>query len=197
MVDEKRNYEYLPDNYDEEMLKRKRTKHKKGRGEEGTPELAIDSLMDILTILLVFLLKSYATDPVNITPSADLQIPNSSSTLRTEATVNISISKSGISVDNIAIPGLEVKEGKLDAAQKRGGEDSYFITQLNKVLVDAVEKKRRLASVNPNIKFDGLCTVIMDRDMPYRLLTEVMYTAAQAEFAKFKFAVISKTGEVG
>ncbi len=190
MAEDKRTYEHLSPNYEEEMLKRKRKGRMDKKEEEGVSDLNINSLMDILTILLVFLLKSYATDPLTIEPSSDLQIPNSNALLKPEATVSVTVSKTAIIVDNKAIPGLELKDGKVDASQKRGGEDSYFLIQLNKVLLDAAEKKRRLASMNPKVEFKGLCTIVMDEETPYRLLTEVMYTAGQAEFSKFKFAVI-------
>ncbi len=191
MAEEKRTYEYIPENYEEEVLKRRRASKVKDR-EDKTEDININSLMDILTIMLVFLLKSYATDPINITPGPDLDIPKSTSMLKPAATVMVTVSKSAIIVDNQ--PVLVIKDGKVEAAQKRGGEDGYFIIPLNKVLVDAAEKKRRLASVNPTVKFEGICTLVMDKDTPYRLLTEVMYTAGQAEFSKFKFATISSAG---
>ena len=45
-------------------------------------------------------------------------------------------------------------------------------------------------------KFDGLLTVVAHQETPYRLLTEVLYTAGQAEFQKFRFAVL-KGGQRG
>jgi biopolymer transport protein ExbD len=171
MVEDKKTYEYLPENYEEEMLKKKRKGRMRRKVEMTHEDLNLNSLMDILTILLVFLLKNYATDPLVIEPTADLQIPKSTSMVPPNATVSVWVTKSAVLVDNQVIPGLEVKDGKVAAAQKRGGEDSFFIIPLNKVLVDAAEKKRRLASINPDVKFEGLCTVVMDEDTPYRLLT--------------------------
>jgi biopolymer transport protein ExbD len=189
MTEEKKNYELIPENYEEDMLKRRRASKVKDR-DGGSEDININSLMDILTIMLVFLLKSYATDPINITPTSDLELVKSTSLLQPAATVAVTVSKSAIVVDNR--PVLVVKDGKVEASQKRGGEDGFFIVPLNKELVDAAEKKRRLASVNPSVTFDGVCTIIMDGDTPYRLLTEVMYTAGQAEFNNFKFATISQ-----
>jgi len=191
MAEEKKTYEFIPENYEEDVLKRRKASKIKDK-DEGFSDININSLMDILTIMLVFLLKSYATDPINITPGSDLDIPKSSSMLKPEATVMVTVSKSAIIVDNQ--PVLVIKDGKVEAAQKRGGEDGYFIIPLNKVLVDAAEKKRRLASVNPTVEFKGVCTLVMDKETPYRLLAEVMYTAGQAEFKKFKFATISSSG---
>lgn len=191
MTEEKRTYEYIPENYEEEVLMKKKNA-KGGRKDDGVPNINITSLMDILTIMLVFLLKSYATDPTNINPSSDLDLTKTSSLLTPAATVVVTISKAAIIVDNN--PVLVVKDGKVEASQKRGGEDSYFIIPLSKALVEAAEKKRRLEAVNPTVKFDGICTIVMDKETPYRLLTEVMYTAGQAEFSNYKFAAISKVG---
>ena len=191
MAEENKTYEYLPDNYEEEILMSRR-KSKTGRESAGGQKLNINSLMDILTIMLVFLLKSYATDPINITPGPDLDIPKSTSLLQPAATVTITVAKSSIVVDNE--PVSVVKDGKVEASQKRGGEDAYFIIPLNKALVEAVEKKRRLEAINPTVKFDGVATIVMDKETPYRLLTEVMYTAGHAEFSNFKFATISAAG---
>lgn len=191
MVDEKRSFEVLPENYEQDILMKKKGSKIKKRN-EAPPSINITSLMDILTIMLVFLLKSYATDPVNITPGSDLDIPKSSSLLSPAATVVVTVSKSAIVVDNQ--PVLVIKDGKVEASQKRGGEDGYFIIPLNKVLVDAAEKKRRLATVNSSLKNDGLCTIVMDKETPYRLLTEIMYTAGQAEFSNYKFAAIATKG---
>ena len=191
MTEEKRTYEYIPENYEEELLKRKKASKVKDR-DNKLNDININSLLDILTIMLVFLLKSYATDPINITPGSDLDIPKSTSLLKPAATVMVTVSKSAIVVDNQLV--LVIKDGKVEASQKRGGEDGYFIIPLNKVLVDAAEKKRRLASVNPTVKFEGICTLVMDKDTPYRLVAEVMYTAGQAEFSKFKFATIQSAG---
>jgi Biopolymer transport protein ExbD/TolR. len=191
MSEEIKTFEYLPENYEEEILK-SRKKAKEGRKSSGPQKVNINSLMDILTIMLVFLLKSYATDPVNITPGPDLDIPKSTSLLTPAATVTITVAKSSIVVDNE--PVSVVKDGKVEASQKRGGEDAYFIIPLNKALVEAVEKKRRLEAINPTVKFDGVATIVMDKETPYRLLTEVMYTAGQAEFTNFKFATISAAG---
>jgi hypothetical protein len=190
MAEEKnQTFEILPANYEQDVLAKKRA-GKKGEREVEAATLTMNSLMDILTILLVFLLKNYSTDAVSVTPSSDLDIPKGMTALTPEQTVAITVSKSAILVDNAMV--LAVKDGKVDANQKRGGEDGYFIIPLNKSLVDAVEKQRRIAAVNPSAgKSLGIATIIMDGETPFRLLTEIMYSAGQAEFSKFKFLVVS------
>jgi len=188
MSEEIKNYEVLPENYEKDMLKKR--KSGKSKREVDEAKLTMTSLMDILTIILVFLLKSYSTDPMTVNPSADLTVPKSTSMLDIQQSVAITVSKAAILVDNNIV--MTVKDNKVEASQKRGGEDGYFIIPLNKALIDAAEKIRRISSVNSSVKFDGVCTIVMDADIPYRLLTEIMYTAGQAEFSKFKFLVVAK-----
>lgn len=187
MSEEMKNYEVLPDSYEADM--RAKRKGHKGKREPENAVLTMTSLMDILTIILVFLLKSYSTDPMVVSPSSDLTVPKSSAILDIQQSVAVTVTKAAILVDNNIV--MMVKDNKVEASQKRGGEDGYFIIPLNKALVDAAEKVRRIASVNASVKFDGLCTIIMDAEIPYRLLTEVTYTAGQAEFSKFKFLVVA------
>ena len=57
--------------------------------------------------------------------------------------------------------------------------------------VDGFMKKKREQQLL-NKTYDPVATIIADQSTPYRLITEVMYTAGQAELSKFKFAVIKK-----
>jgi hypothetical protein len=49
---------------------------------EDKGELGLTSLMDIVSIIVVYLLKSYASDPVIISPTAGQKIPLSTPTRR-------------------------------------------------------------------------------------------------------------------
>lgn len=154
-----------------------------------TGSLTITSLMDILTILLVFLLKNYAASPVNINQEPGLlQLPTSSAKLAPEEAVPISITARNITVNDKAV--AEVIDGKVDPAVKRDGEKGFFITPVYDALASEADKQRRIAKHNSAQQFKGLALVIADRNTPYRLLNEVLYTAGQAQFGQFKFAVV-------
>ena len=52
--------------------------------------VTINSLMDAVTIILIFLLMNFSTNPMKITPSKDLELPLSTTELGiTEKTVTI------------------------------------------------------------------------------------------------------------
>ncbi len=170
------------------LIAKRKGKKKKHAG--GGPQLSITSLMDAFTIILVFLLKSYSTDPTNITPTDDMQPPKSiASHKNMEVGTAVIISGRNIVVEGNAV--VQVKEGKVSAQVKRDGEDSFFITPLHDALKERAEMLKKLAKLNSQVKFKGLLFVIADHNTPFRLLTEVLYTAGQAEFGKFEFAVSS------
>ena len=168
----------------------KRRKHV-GRRNQGTGnKLNINSLMDILTIILVFLLKSYSSNPVNVTPGDDLKLPTSNSILPPEEAVPIAITKRAILVNDEPI--VEVQNGKVPASEKRDGVQGYFITPLYDALADESEKQKNIAKYNDAQEFKGVALIIGDEKVPYRLLSEVLYTSGQAQFGNYKFVVIKK-----
>lgn len=161
------------------------------RKQEDMP-LKITSLMDALTIILIFLLKSYGSDPININQKeGEMILPKSVSTSNMADSVDIHISASTILVRNSAV--VNVKNGRVDANSKRDGPDGFFIDPLFKKLKE--EAKRLKASEKQGgKKFSGDAIIAAHKGTPYRLLAEVLYTANQAEFKTYTFAIV-KTRE--
>ncbi len=174
---------------DQRRIQGKRKAKAKARRGQEAGALSITSLMDIMTILLVFMLKNYATDPANITPSADLRLVSSTATEKShDQMTSLAVTKNHILVDEKPI--VQVKEGKVPVTAKREGEDGYFITPLFDALKASADHQKKLATYNKELKFKGRVMIVGDGDVPFRLLSEVMYTAGQAEFGEFEFTVI-------
>ncbi len=155
----------------------------KRRGTTEDAKLNITSLMDIMTIILVFLLKSYGTDDIQIKPSADLRLPASSSKKKPELAVNSVVSKASITVDGVKV--IDVSGGSVDDAYKRG----TLISPLFDALKAAADEQKAIAELRPTTSFTGRLLLQIDKDIPFALVREVMYTAGQAQFAEFKFVV--------
>ncbi|MGM0557306.1 MAG: ExbD/TolR family protein [Myxococcota bacterium] len=174
---------------EEEWIKQQRARKKKrsqkGR-EEESDSLNINSLMDILVVLLVFLMKSYGDQPIQVTGD-DLKVPQSTTQLPPEDMTTITVTQKSVLVNNTKA--VDVKEGSVDKSQKKGGESSLYIQPLYDELTATVKKRKKEAKVL-NEQYEPVVTIIADQSTPYRLVTEVMYTAGQAELSKFKFAVI-------
>ena len=166
---------------------------KKGRLERHEYPLNITAMMDMMTIILVYLLKSYSSDPNNISTSDDLQLANSNTRFKTEEAVPVAITKKGIMVNDKTV--CPVQNGKVPAEYKQGkSEQQYLIVPLLQMMKNEAEKQKTIARYNKSKDFKGLVLVIGDKMTPYRLLTEVLYTVGQAEFGQYKFAVTMQEG---
>ncbi len=150
--------------------------------------LTITSLMDAMTIILCFLLKSYEVNPVNITQKrGELMLPKSLSTSRMADVLPIQVGQTSILVQGEQV--APVKNGKVPESMKRDGADGFFITPLyDKLKAKAKELKTKYKAMG--IPFEGNALIVGDQDIPYRLLSEVLYTANQAEFKLYSLAIV-------
>ncbi len=155
----------------------------------STFKIQITSMVDMFVILLVFLLKSYSTSPVQINPSKDLTLPTSTSVKDPVDVLKLVVSKAGIFVDDKKI--VDLKEGQLNAADI-DPNDTNFIRVLYTTLDQAAQKSRSIATVNDTVEFDGKVVMQADRTLPYTLLRKVMYTSMMAGYADVKIAVLMK-----
>ncbi len=183
-------------NYSEKMFQEQKKLKKyvrKLKREKATGGLGMNSLMDIMTILLIFLLKSFSNKADSIQMSNELQLPKSSDLLKLEQTVKVYVTKNNIIVEKDP----KSREIKLqnqvvdDADMLNGAPESHVITTLKDVLDEKAEYLKDLErQSNGKRKFKGLITIIADKTTPYRVINDVVHTSMIAEFKKVKFAVI-------
>lgn len=159
--------------------------------EKRTPstfKIQITSMVDMFVILLVFLLKSYSTSPVNITPDKDMKLPASTSTKDPVEALKLVVSKVGIFVDDKKV--IDLDQGKI-AVKDVDESDTNFIRSLYTELDQQAQKSKSIAKVNDTLEFDGKVIMQADRDLPYELLRKVMYTSMMAGYSDVKIAVMS------
>src|SRR5580704_13479425 len=78
---------------------------KKKKGTEMV--LQITSMADVFTIILVFLLKSYATSSINITPAPGMKLPAAAVTEDQVEAIKVEISSSAVQVDDAVVANLK------------------------------------------------------------------------------------------
>jgi len=176
------------------------SKKKSTRRSAGGEELQITSMMDMMTIILVFLLKSYSTDDISVQGNDDLQLPVSSSLKPPKLAVNVIVSRSQVLVDGEPVLALEetIDEEtgeptmQIPPSAKRGAK----IIDLYDKLVAKAETAKRLGDKAQAEEFDfkGQVLLQVDKRMPFSVVREVMYTAGQAQFGEFRFVVIKGSG---
>ena len=150
--------------------------------------LNIYPMMDMMTILLVFMIMQFASESADVVQSSELQIPTSTSEVDAAQSLAIIISTSEIVVEGNQV--LSLRNGKVDPSQKQGGGNGWLITPLFNHLKQHRERLKMIASRNPQRPFRGEVRIIADRRTPFRSLGEVIYTLGQAEFGSLRFVVL-------
>ena len=173
-----------------EKRKEKKAKRRLKAGEKL--QLNINSLMDAFTIILCFLLKQFGADPVQIRESDDLKLPRTSSEDGLVDATVIGISKRSIQVNEKKV--ADLRNGAVDESLKRDGQEGLMINPLFDVLKETAQHIKMIKARTGGGKFEGEALVVADKGTNYRLISEVLYTAGQAEFQKFKF-VAAEGGE--
>ncbi len=172
--------------------KRKIKKENRKKRPEEKPGLLINSLMDAFVIILCFLLQSFGADPVQIRESEDMELTRSTSDEELVDAVVIGISKRSIQVDDIKV--VDLRNGRVDETYLRDGAGSLHINPLYEKLKEKVQFLQQLAARNPKQPFSGTALVVADKNTDFRVISEVLYTAGQAEFEKFKFVAAEGSG---
>jgi biopolymer transport protein ExbD len=154
--------------------------------------LNIYPMMDMLTILLVYMMAMFATSSAAaVQESSELRIPYSTSKVELSDAISLQISRSAVVVDGKSI--LELRNGIIDPSLKQGGSSGFLIIPLYKSLSDIRDRKKRTAQRFTNQPFVGDVQIIADKRTPYRTLSEVIYTLGQTEFKNLRFVVNKKT----
>ncbi len=149
-------------------------------------ELNIVAMMDMMTIILVFLLKSYTASAISLTQSEDIKPPVSSTRATPRDTVAVTITPNDILVGDRVVVALE--HGQVPPAALNG----RLVVPLDQALRREVEKLKYISERNPSAPFSRELSVIGDRRIPYDLLLTVLYTAGQNELENYRFVVLQK-----
>ena len=145
------------------------------RREKEALDVDITSLLDILTILLVFLLKSYNASDLKLDLTKGLEMAESSSQFMTRFAPVIQVNtESKVFLNNKEI-------GRLPAS----GEMGILTTKLKEE-----KAKTELSNKNKTQQYNAeLVNLVFDKDIDYQIVQRVMHDSALAGYSQFKFIV--------
>lgn len=191
----------------------------------GDAPLTITSLMDIMTIMLVFLLVTITSDPLSVRQDSTLKMPLSTSDMGPKDTIPVIVNKKHIIIDNEAVVPVDCKIGgqicteediadrslcldnkpectpdlkartdamsfSVDKQHKEDASDAKFlIVPVHKKLQQLV-KEQKEENARLGRPFEGIVTFVVDTDMPFRVIAEMVYSAGMAELHDMRFAVV-------
>ena len=141
-------------------------------------ELNLTSMMDAMTIILLFLLKTYSTTGAIISPSSDLKLPYSLSIQAPHKELTVSVTRENILVSDEPVMTI----GDID-------QNLAIITPLFTELDRRAEEAKKNEE-NYAIPFTHEVIVVADETVPFQTLFKVIYTCGSSEFNKLRLLTI-------
>jgi biopolymer transport protein ExbD len=146
-----------------------------GHSEEPTFRPQLTSLVDVMTILLVFLIKNFSVEGNLITPSQDLILPVSSSEKEAQIRSSIEITKNVIISEGHTIITIE----------ELMRTDSMLITPV-------FDWMKAVRSRNQDSRTASSLLIQCDREVEFAVLKKVMFSCSKAGFTDFSVLVIQE-----
>jgi biopolymer transport protein ExbD len=142
--------------------------------------LNVTSMIDIFTIILVFLLKSYSAEGHLIQIAESISLPVSEAQEEIHPAVSVGFNGDALYVD-----------GKLliDDIVPYIESDEMLIEPLYVVLSESASRLQAVAEINEAVDFTGEIILQGDRKVPFRLLKKIIYTAGEAQYVNQSLAV--------
>jgi biopolymer transport protein ExbD len=146
---------------------------------EGT--LNMNSMMDMMTIILLFLLKSYSTTGALATQSESLKLPVSDRELKPKKELNVSVARDVIMINEQPV---------MKTADVPPNE--VMIPLLGQKLTEYAAAEKQL-EMEVGKEFTHEVIIQGDKSINYELLFRVMYTCGQSEFNKMRLLTVQGT----
>lgn len=159
--------------------------------------LNITAMLDMMTIILVFLLKNMTSSNAAPPQTDDFKLPKSVMVGQPkEDGIAVLISKTQILVGDdpnpiLTLPSREaLAQSGVDARFKRGGPNDLYIVPLGNSLQSIRQTDKEIRKAK-GLDDKSEAIIICEATTPYRLFLEVLYTLGQSEFGKFHLMVLS------
>lgn len=148
------------------------------------PAVSLNSLLDMMSIVLMVMIFNVGADPLNVKETDDLRIPVTISPVRPEASMTITVTKRQVLVDDRVV--LTLDDGKINESDLPG-RDARIVPEIQRVVEEALDRQGR---INAQLGRDNpkVATLIVDGDSPFETVSRVMTSAQAAGLANLRFA---------
>ncbi len=146
---------------------------------EKTVQLPLAPMADVFIVILIFILKSLASDPGALAPNNTVSLPTANGQSEAQATeYRIDISKDSLSLNEQSLVTLSNYRFRKEDLDEKG---------LPKGLQETLQKKLQgqsgaVAQANP-------MTVYADKEAPYDTVRTVLSIAADSGYSRLQIAV--------
>jgi biopolymer transport protein ExbD len=160
---------------------------RKPRAFGGVDSIPLTTMMDVMTIMLVFLIKQVDTEGQLLTAAENLVLPNSTSTkVPKEVSLGLVVDQAWVLVD-----GQQIVQTSVVSEQ-----DSLLVAALDAVLKEKREvEKAAMIARGESDEGGGNIIVQLDKNTYYDIMYKVMATCGFSGFTNVAFAVNMKNTE--
>jgi len=145
-------------------------------------ELNLTSMVDMLTILVVFLLQTFSASGELLTVQKNIALPEAQNFKDLEQAPIIAVSKDSVTLDGRMVANAEQLNAENTADWK--------IPDLHDQLVTL---KNNYKLLHPSENFAGMVIVQADKMVDFKVIKKVMYSCAVAGYQNVNFAVQQKS----
>jgi biopolymer transport protein ExbD len=149
--------------------------------------LMLTSMMDMFTIILVFLLKSYSSEGTILTNADNLVLPNSVSKKKPqEVNLQVAVSPDMVLVDNKPVVPTE------DIERIPRENPQPVVTKLKETLDKYYAQEEEMVKLGALNKVEGKVIVQVDKNIPFDVLFKIMFTCGRVGYNNMNFAVMER-----
>ena len=151
----------------------------------GYASLMLTSLVDVMTIIVIFLLMNFSANGEVLYMSKDIKLPDAYHGAQLERAPVISVSPDAVTYDGRQVAAT-------DDLQKG---DLLNVPELEDALREERRRYETIHANDPDHPFRGLVNVQADRKIPFKVIKRVMFACNQSGFGNINFAALAKTPE--
>jgi biopolymer transport protein ExbD len=145
--------------------------------------LNMNSMMDMMTIILLFLLKSYSTSGALATQSESLKLPVSERLTKPKKELNVSVATDVILVNEVPL-----------MSTRNIDENMFMIPLLEAKLLEYASQEQQL-EIETGKEFTHEVIIQGDKSINFETLFKVMYTCSKSDFYKMRLLTV-QSGKV-
>lgn len=153
----------------------------------GYASLMLTSLVDMFSIIVIFLLMNFSANGEILYMTKDIKLPSAQHGAQLERAPVISVSADAVTFDGKQIVTTE--------DMQKG--DVLNVPALEDVLREEKRRYEQIHANDPEHPFRGLVNVQADRKIPFKVIKRLMFSCNQSGFGNISFAALAKSAGEG
>lgn len=166
-----------------------------------TAVLSLTAMVDMFTVLVIFLLQAYSSNPTVLINPEEVSLPRAEKTKELKPAAVITIAKGNVYVEKLQVATMEEVKASVDWILPNMRDELVRLLQLKKAEYDSLLRTRLQSIIGakkeevPDANDWKKVTIQADKDIDYLSVKKVMYTIAASGAGDINFAVMKKENE--